>query len=238
MLKFIRIPLIILLFLIISALGTLACLLRPFHPDNTRIFAHIFAKVGLKVMGINLTAINQPTNFPDKAAVYIVNHQHNLDLFVTGAAVPKRTVTMGKKSLKLFPLFGQLYWLAGNVFVDRKNTKSSSATLSSSADALVNHNTSIWVFAEGTRNHGKNMLPFKSGAFRMAIEAQVPIIPICFSSYVKNTDLSKWHAGDAAYKALPPISTKGFTLDDCNELKELCWKQMMETIEELDKEMK
>jgi 1-acyl-sn-glycerol-3-phosphate acyltransferase len=94
------------------------------------------------------------------------------------------------------------------------------------------------VFAEGTRNHGKNMLPFKSGAFRMAIEAQVPIIPICFSSYVKNTDLSKWHAGDAAYKALPPISTKGFTLDDCNELKELCWKQMMETIEELDKEMK
>jgi len=236
----IRIPLVIAFFLLVAALGALACLFRPFHPDNTRLFAHFYSRYGLKLLGLKLSidtsAIEQHLT-KNKTAVYIANHQDNLDLFVTGAAVQKRTVTIGKKSLKYLPLFGQLYWLAGNIFIDRKNTNKSSETLNSSTLALQEENTSIWVFAEGTRNRGKNMLPFKSGAFRMAIEAQVPIIPICVSSYVNHMNLSKLDAGKVSIKILPQIDTKGLSASDCKALQENCWNTMNNEIAQLDREI-
>ncbi len=234
MLYTIRVPLIVLYFLLVAALGTIACLVRPFNPDNTRIFAHIYSWLGIRLLGMKLTVTKSENQNKDKPAVYIVNHQDNFDLFVCGAAVPKRTVTVGKKSLKYLPLFGQLYWLAGNVFIDRKNKSSSSATLEASTHALQQKNTSIWVFAEGTRNRGENMLPFKNGAFKMAIEAQVPIIPICVSSYAKHLNLNKWHSGDVLIQTLPPLSTQGLNTEDLEALKEQCWNQMMKTIEEMD----
>ncbi|MFC3149722.1 1-acylglycerol-3-phosphate O-acyltransferase [Litoribrevibacter euphylliae] len=229
----IRIPLAVLFFLLIAAVGTLACLARPFNPDNTRLFANIYSKYGLKILGIKLK-IHNFTLKRSHTAVYIANHQDNLDLFVCGSVVPYRTVTIGKKSLKYLPLFGQLYWLAGNIFIDRKNSQKSAKTLDSSTIALQKNNTSIWVFAEGTRNRGKNILPFKSGAFRMAIEAQVPIIPICISSYKENLKLNKFVSGHASIRELEPIPTQGLTLDDTNELREKCWQLMKEEIEKLD----
>lgn len=237
MLYTLRIILVTFYFLAVAAIGTLLCLLRPFHPDNTRIFALIYSKIGVKLLGIKLTVDKEVSNHIKETAVYVVNHQDNLDLFICGAAVPKRTVTMGKKSLKFLPLFGQLYWLAGNIFIDRNNKTSASATLEASTNALLNENTSIWVFAEGTRNRGQNMLPFKNGAFKMAIEAQVPIIPICVSSYSANLNLNQWQSGKAAIKTLPPISTQGLTAKDLETLKEKCWNEMMLTIENLDNEL-
>lgn len=235
----IRIPLVITFFLLVAALGTLACLFRPFHPDNTRLFAHFYSRYGLKLLGLKLsidtTSIQKHLN-QHKTAVYVANHQDNLDLFVTGAAVQKRTVTIGKKSLKYLPLFGQLYWLAGNVFIDRKNTNKSSETLNSSTLALQEEDTSIWVFAEGTRNRGKNMLPFKSGAFRMAIEAQVPIIPICVSSYVNHMNLNRLNAGKVSIKILPEMNTQGLSASDCKSLQEECWNRMSKEIAQLDRE--
>ena len=235
----IRIPLVITFFLLVAALGTLACLFRPFHPDNTRLFAHFYSRYGLKLLGLKLsidtTSIQKHLN-QHKTAVYVANHQDNLDLFVTGAAVQKRTVTIGKKSLKYLPLFGQLYWLAGNVFIDRKNTNKSSETLNSSTLALQEEDTSIWVFAEGTRNRGKNMLPFKSGAFRMAIEAQVPIIPICVSSYVNHMNLNRLDAGKVSIRILPEMDTQGLSVSDCKSLQEECWNKMSKEIAQLDRE--
>jgi 1-acyl-sn-glycerol-3-phosphate acyltransferase len=229
----IRIPAVVTFFLLVAALGTLACLIRPFNPDNTRIFANIYSRYGLKLLGIK-AIIEEFSLKHEEPAVYVVNHQDNLDLFVCGAVVPYRTVTIGKKSLKYLPLFGQLYWLAGNIFIDRKNSSKSAKTLDNSTIALQQENTSIWVFAEGTRNKGKNILPFKSGAFRMAIEAQVPVIPICVSSYKQHLNLSQLNSGKVRINQLQAIPTKGLTLDDTNTLREECWKRMKEEIERLD----
>lgn len=230
-----RIPLVITFFLFTAALGILICLLRPFNPDNTRIFANIYSKYGLKLLGIKLIIENFSFK-KEHTAVYVVNHQDNLDLFVCGAVVPYRTVTVGKKSLKYLPLFGQLYWLAGNIFIDRKNSDKSAKTLDNSTLALQKENTSIWVFAEGTRNRGNNILPFKSGAFRMAIEAQVPVIPICVSSYKKNLQLNQLNSGSVRINELPAIPTQGLTLSDTNELREKCWSIMKDEIKRLDQE--
>jgi 1-acyl-sn-glycerol-3-phosphate acyltransferase len=96
---------------------------------------------------------------------------------------------------------------------------------------------SIWVFAEGTRSHGKGLAPFKKGAFQMAINAQVPIIPVCANNYVRGIRLNRWRSGEVILRALPPIATQGLTLDDMPALMAQCHAQMQGCIAQLDKEV-
>lgn len=237
MLYYIRIVGLFTFFITASALGIVACLFRPFHPDNTRLAARVYSKGGAAILGIKIRRHNYSYLRKMVPCVYVVNHQHNFDLFITGKAVAPRTVTLGKSSLKRLPFFGQLYWLAGNLFIDRQSRSSSRATISTSTYALTKKNTSIWVFAEGTRNKGENLLPFKKGAFVMAIEAGVPIVPICISSYVKNMDLRRLKSGVAEITVLPPISTENLTKDDLDSVMKQCWDKMKETIDAMDKKV-
>lgn len=99
--------------------------------------------------------------------------------------------------------FGLAAWVAGVVFINRSNPKASHKTLNNTASVLKK-NTKIFMFPEGTRNldviKTKKFLPFKKGAFRIAIEAQAPIIPLLFSPYYfmdmeqKVLDLGKSYA--------------------------------------------
>lgn len=232
-----RVFLVMNYFVLVSLLGIIICLARPFHPDNTRWFGRIYSWGGAALLGIKIRVYNYASLKDIGPCVYVVNHQDNLDLFVCGRVVPKRTVTIGKKSLKYMPFFGQVYWLAGNIFIDRKNSAQSKDTMSSSTQALTTKNTSIWVFAEGTRNRGKNLLPFKKGAFIMAIEAGVPIIPICVSSYAAHINLGRFRSSWADIKILPPIITEQLTGADTEKLMGECWDSMKETIDTMDREI-
>ena len=224
-------------FVLVSLLGIFICLARPFHPDNTRLFGRIFSWGGAALLGIKIKVKNYDSLRKVGPCVYVVNHQDNFDLFVCGRVVPKRTVTLGKKNLRWLPFFGQLYWLAGNIFIDRKNRSRSKMTISSSTRALKEKNTSIWVFVEGTRNRGRNMLPFKKGAFKMAIEAGVPIIPICVSSYARYTDLHRLRSSRAEIRILPPLFTNRLTDEDTNQIMQQCWDEMKATIDAMDREI-
>lgn len=237
MLYVIRFVLIFIYLCLIGLLGIFVCLLRPFHPDNTRWFGNIYSWGGAAILGIKIRVKNFDSLKNMGPCVYVVNHQDNLDLFVCGRVVPKRTVTIGKKSLKYLPFFGQLYWLAGNLLIDRKNRSRSKQTINLSKQALTTKNTSIWVFAEGTRNRGRNLLPFKKGAFIMAIEAGVPVVPICISSYARTIDLRRWRSCTIEIRVLPPIFTDNLTDGDTDKLSQQCWNQMKETIDAMDKEI-
>lgn len=221
-------------FVLVSLLGIFICLARPFHPDNTRLFGRIFSWGGAAILGIKIRVKNYDSLREAGSCVYVVNHQDNLDLFVCGRVVPKRTVTLGKKSLRWLPFFGQLYWLAGNIFIDRKNKSRSKMTMSASTRALTAKNTSIWVFAEGTRNEGRNLLPFKKGAFKMAIEAGVPVIPICVSSYARHIDLHRLGSSRVEIRILPPIFTDHLTEEDTNRILQQCWDEMKAAIDAMD----
>jgi len=215
-------------------LGLLYGLLRPFHPTNSRWCAQTFSFLGLPIIGLKLK-ISGVENYPtDRSFIVVANHQSNWDLFTIAASVPERTVSVGKKSLKWIPLFGQLYWLAGNILVDRGNAQKAMQAMATTKHALTNKNTNIWFFAEGTRNHGENMLPFKKGAFITAINAGVPIVPVCCSAYLKNFNLNKLDNGLANIKVLPAIETKGMNKDSLEDLMKICRLNMMDTINELD----
>ncbi|MEO4048809.1 1-acylglycerol-3-phosphate O-acyltransferase [Pseudomonas sp. CAU 1711] len=237
MLFSLRMLLLGLQFLLAGLAGLLLGLCRPFNPDNSRLCARLYALPALCVLRLKLKAEVRSLYGQDRPCVIVANHQSNYDLYVLGRVVPPRTVSIGKKSLKWIPFFGQLYWLAGNVLIDRGNTRQAKQAMLQTTETLQRRATSIWVFPEGTRNLGKGLLPFKKGAFQMAIAAGVPIIPVCVSNYAGRLKLNSWSSGRVLIRSLPAIPTLGLTLDDLPQLMQRCQQLMSECIEQLDRQV-
>jgi 1-acyl-sn-glycerol-3-phosphate acyltransferase len=234
MLYLFRLVLISIQFLLASVVNLLICFSRPFNPDNSRLSGWMFSVPALKILGLKMRLETEGLKTQLNPFVIVANHQSNWDLFVLGCAVPRRTVSLGKKSLKWIPFFGQIYWLAGNILIDRGNAVKAKAAMLHTTAVMQEQDTSIWVFAEGTRNLGRGMLPFKKGAFQMAINAGVPIVPLCCSNYKKTMRLNRWNSGNIIVKTLAPIPTTGMTLDDMPALMAQCRVQMEACIAELD----
>ncbi|WP_397458166.1 lysophospholipid acyltransferase family protein [Pseudomonas asplenii] len=237
MLFLLRMLLMGLHFIVAGVIGVLLGLCRPFNPDNSRLCARLYAWPAMRILGLRVQAEAESLLEKQQSCVVIANHQSNYDLFVFGNVVPRRTVCIGKKSLKWVPLFGQLFWLSGNVLIDRGKAHKARQSMLSTTETLRHKDTSIWVFPEGTRNLGEDLLPFKKGAFQMAIAAGVPIVPVCVSSYIKQMRLNRWHSGEVLIRSLPAIPTAGLTLDDIPMLIAQCREQMRECIASMDRQL-
>ena len=233
MIRLIRYFLLGIHFVVGSTLGLLIGIVRPFHPTNSRLCARLYGFFGLPIIGLKVQ-VNNTQNFPtDRPFVVVCNHQSNWDLFVVGQAVPERTVSIGKKVLKWIPLFGQLYWLAGNVLIDRGNHKKAMESMEITKRALREKKTNMWFFAEGTRNHGKNMLPFRKGGFITAIHAGVPIVRVCVSPYLEGFSMDNFDNGLVNIEVLPAIETTGIDAEDVEKLMQECHDSMLTVIKTL-----
>lgn len=224
-------------FILAGVLGLVLGLCRPFNPDNSRLCARLYAWPAMRILGLRVKAEVGTLASKPPSCVIIANHQSNYDLFVFGNVVPHRTVCIGKKSLKWVPLFGQLFWLAGNVLIDRGNAIKARRSMLTTTHTLQHEETSIWVFPEGTRNLGHELLAFKKGAFQMAIAAGVPIVPVCVSNYVNHMRLNRWRSGDILIRSLPVIPTAGLSMEDMPRLMAQCREQMHECIESMDRQV-
>ena len=204
LLAVIRVFLMTLALVIICTISVFYSILRPFHRNNVYHTARFLGKVP-KLLGIDVE-VRIPESVKDIGpVVYMANHQNSYDLFTHANAVLPGTVSVGKKSLKWIPFFGQMYWLSGNILIDRKNTSKAMNTIELTADKIKNNKLSIWMFPEGTRSRGKGLLPLKTGAFRTAIQANVPIVPICASNQVGTINLNRWDNGKIIIEFLDPI---------------------------------
>ena len=94
-------------FVAAGVLGVLLGMCRPFNPDNSRLCARLYAWPAKWILGYKLKTEVGPLMDKPQSCVVVANHQSNYDLFVFGNVVPRRTVCIGKKSLKWVPLFGQ-----------------------------------------------------------------------------------------------------------------------------------
>ena len=225
-----RLLVLALLFIAAGCINLVIGLLRPFHPSNSRLFGRVYALPALRILGFRRHIDDHTLRTLGQPCVVVANHQSNFDLFTLGSVVPPRLVTIGKKSLRWIPLFGQVFWLAGNVLIDRGNAAAAKQSMLATTDTLRRKGISIWVFAEGTRNHGKGLLPFKKGAFQMAIAAGVPIVLLCCNDYVRHMQLNRWRGGELRVRTLEPIPTAGLTLDDVPALMAQCHARMQACI--------
>ena len=149
-------------------------------------------------------------------AILIINHQSNFDSFLQGSVFQKNTVIIGKKELGKVPLWGHLFKATNNIMIDRSDRKNSVSGLDAAVDRLKNDDCYVWIFPEGTRSKGRGMRHFKKGAFYMAVDAQVPIIPIITSPMHNVLDVQNKNAKGGIYDitVYPAIDTTGMTHDD------------------------
>jgi 1-acyl-sn-glycerol-3-phosphate acyltransferase len=195
-----------LLFILLSCFfGLLLSIFRPFHPNNVHVIASWFGSMA-KMLGVKLELKYHPDALKVGPAVYVANHQNSYDLFTVPAMVPKNCVSVGKKSLKWIPFFGQLYWLSGNILIDRANRSKAAGTISKAAAKIRQKGLSVWMFPEGTRSYGRGLLPFKTGAFHTAMSAEVPIVPVCMNTTDKTIKLNRWDNGTIYIEMLAPIA--------------------------------
>lgn len=204
MLTIFRFILMSVVFLSICIISCFYSLLRPFHRDNVYYTSKYLGKI-TKLLGLDVE-VRVPESIKNIGPViYVTNHQSNYDVFTVANAVQPGTVTVGKKSLKWIPIFGQMYWLTGNILIDRKDTNKAMGTMNVTVDKITKNKLSVWMFPEGTRSKGRGLLPFKTGAFRTAIKANVPIVPICASSESEAFSLGRWDNGKMIIELLDPV---------------------------------
>ena len=223
-------------FLAVCTYALVYCLVRPRQPNATTYLAG-FMSWALPVLGIKLVKQNSEPKVPNQQAVYVINHQDVLDIFIYTGALPQNIAILGKTDLRYVPIFGLAFWLAGNIFIDRSNKAKAWETMHNLVKTIKARGCSMYMFPEGTRSHGKGLLPFKAGAFALAIESGLPIIPIVFSSTHKHIDLHRWHAGTSMVRYLEPIYTENLTQEDVKPLMERTRNTMQTAIDQLDLEV-
>ncbi|MDQ1237438.1 MAG: 1-acylglycerol-3-phosphate O-acyltransferase [Wigglesworthia glossinidia] len=236
MLAILRILILLTTCILICILGSIYCALyKPCNSCHAYKFGKIFSYFSY-IFGIQLI-IRYPKNinFP-KNCIYIANHQNNFDMITVSRAIRKNTITIGKKSLIWVPFFGILYWISGNLLINRKNKTSSLRELNKIKSILKDKKTSIWIFPEGTRSHGRGLLPFKPGAFYIALQAQVPIIPICVSNTSK-IKINQYNNGPVIVEMLPPINIKKYRKNQVKQLSQDCYNIVRDKLKLVNEEL-
>jgi 1-acyl-sn-glycerol-3-phosphate acyltransferase len=233
---YLKLALGVIWFLLCSVVALFVSLLRWRSPDNAYLFVRIFAPLAHKLIGMKVVVNNPERLRASQPCIYIGNHQSNFDILTHAICYPPRTVAIGKKELIWIPFFGLLFLASGNIMIDRKNHTKALKELSEVEQDLKRKQMSVYMFPEGTRgrNEGK-LLPFKKGAFHMAINAKVPLVPVVASSAEPIIDLKnkKFHAGTVFIDVLEPIQTNELTLDDVDQTMALAQERMQEALNNL-----
>jgi 1-acyl-sn-glycerol-3-phosphate acyltransferase len=192
--------------------------------DNLIVFwkiQRLWAQWIVFMMGFRPVKIKSSYNYhPNRQYIIVANHTSMIDIpfMLTILKIPITFV--GKKELARYPLFGYFYKKT-NVLVDRKSLKSRKEVYDQ-VENFIKKGLSIVIFPEGgVPDHKIDLAPFKNGAFRIAIEHKLPLLPIVFydNKRLLPYDFFKGNPGKMHYKILPAIETESLSEEDMQELK-------------------
>nr|CAD2182467.1 unnamed protein product [Meloidogyne enterolobii] len=187
-----------------------------------------------------LEKIEEASGHENKPVVLISNHQSSLDLFTLSKMWPSKTTIMMKNSLKYVPIFNIGAIMSNSIFVDRNNKNNAKEALNDAITKMKDKKLKVWVFPEGTRHHQHGLLPFKKGAFNIAVQAQFPIIPIVISDYTpfySKKEKYFYSGGKVVIQVLDPVSTQGLEYNDVCQLCENVQQKMAQEYEKISEEV-
>ena len=180
----------------------------------------------LAVSHVNLTGLwrfeteGRPPEGPRRPYVVVSNHESYADVFLV-SFFPWEMKWLAKQTIFNIPVMGWMMRMALDVPVRRGERESAVAALAECRDRLARR-VSVMIFPEGTRSRTEDLLPFKDGAFQLAIESRVPILPIAIAG--TRACMAKgsfaFRRAHARARVLAPISTEGLTLADLAALRD------------------
>ena len=195
----------------------------PFDPGRYAA-GRAFRLVGVTALRINsLWRFRTRGSLADPRRPYVVvaNHESYADVFLI-SCFPWEMKWLSKDTMFKIPCMGWMMQMAGDIKLVRGNRDSAADAILQCRDRLAKK-VSVMIFPEGTRSRSWEMLPFKDGAFRLAIESGAPILPIAVAGtrYAMAKGTFRFLPARAIAELLEPIDTTGYTLADVPALKQL-----------------
>jgi 1-acyl-sn-glycerol-3-phosphate acyltransferase len=178
-------------------------------------YALFGARNWLRLSGVRVRVRGLEHLDPARSYVFVANHRSFLDTAALFYHLRRRIGIIAKKELLKVPIMGYGMGYVNIMAIDRSNRERAFETMRAATDRL-RRGISFGVFAEGTRARPGELLPFKKGAFYMAVEAGVPVVPVA----IKRTDelMGKGtgvaRPGMMELVVLPPVETDGLSTDE------------------------
>jgi len=187
------------------------------------VVGYVFRRIGPAMATLNPLwsfrySGSMPKN-PRRPYVVVSNHESFADILLI-SHLPWEMKWLSKAELFRIPIMGWMMWLAGDIPVKRGFGPSAVEAMERCREVL-RQKVSVMIFPEGTRSKTAELLPFKDGAFRLAVEAGVPILPLALSGTGTALPKHGWRFGRSAahLRVLDPVETAGLTLADVPSLK-------------------
>ncbi len=193
-------------------------LLRGSRHHAINLAGSLGSELALGVAGVDVEVEGAEHLWAQRPAIFVFNHQSQLDPIVVMSILRHDFTGVAKAEAKYIPLFGQLFQLADVAFVERGNTRQARDALQPAVEK-VRRGMSLLMAPEGTRSATPRPGPFKKGAFHIAMQAGVPMVPIV----LENAGELMWRhdrtvrRGTVRVVVHPPIDTSTWsveTLDD------------------------
>jgi putative phosphoserine phosphatase/1-acylglycerol-3-phosphate O-acyltransferase len=194
-----------------GGLGIAVGLISRNRQRGANIASSIGPDLALALAGVRLKVAGDEHLWSHRPAVFIFNHQSSIDVAVIGSLIRRDLTGVAKIEAKRDPRFAPIGYVTDIVYVDRANSTQARAALEPAVDRLK-QGTSIAIAPEGTRSPTPRLGRFKKGAFHLAMQAGVPLIPIV----IRNAGDVMWRGsfvirpGTIDVAVMEPISTDGW----------------------------
>jgi putative phosphoserine phosphatase/1-acylglycerol-3-phosphate O-acyltransferase len=199
--------------------------------EGLNVAASAWSELAIAFAGITLEVRGEEHLWSHRPAVFVFNHQSGVDAMLLAKLLRKDFAGIAKKELQRVPLLGSAFEIAGTVFVDRADTQKAIEAMAPAVEALK-QGRSIAIAPEGTRSRTPRLGRFKKGAFHLAMQAGVPIVPIVFKNTLDVLPRGAIVLRPANVEAvvLPPIDTTGWTRESLDAEIEAVRKRFLEVL--------
>jgi putative phosphoserine phosphatase/1-acylglycerol-3-phosphate O-acyltransferase len=199
--------------------------------EGANVAISAWAELATAFAGIELDVKGEEHLWSQRPAVFVFNHQSGVDALLVAKLLRKDFAGIAKQEIRSVPVLGQAFEFAGTVFIDRGDTQKAIDAMAPAVEALK-QGRSIAIAPEGTRSRTPRLGPFKKGAFHLALQAGVPIVPIVFKNTLDVLPRGAIVMRPANVEAivLPPIDTSAWTRDTLDAEIEAVRKQFLEVL--------
>jgi 1-acyl-sn-glycerol-3-phosphate acyltransferase len=144
---------------------------------NFKRTATAWGRVILALCGIRVEVTDRAELDPNTPLVFVANHQNLLDILALSAALPYPFGFLAKEELARVPFLGLAIRNSASIFIDKRDARRAVTSLKAAGERIRGGN-SVLVFVEGTRSYSSTLQKLKKGAFAVAVEAGVPMVPV------------------------------------------------------------
>lgn len=183
------------------------------------------AGVRIRVAGLEHVSHTSPQ-------IFVANHQSIFDIFAILAHVPVSVRFVAKKELGWIPVFAQAMRAAGHVFIDRDDRRAATEAMRRAGIRMKRDRLSLGLFPEGTRSQTGRLGKFKKGTFGLAIETQVPIVPLAVDGGFRVATRGWIRSSEMRLSLAGPLPTEGKTVDDREEVRRAVRSEIALMLEE------